>query len=721
MSVVQPQRAAGLWIPFALVAASTVIGKDNPTLDVSLQLVTRREVNGLVSGVQEFEKTPSDAEVNPGTEVRLQCQVRNRRGECVWLKNGYAVGKIPDKYDFEREPQDGDCSVLIRKVNLDEDDGSWQCQVTRASLQDAPLNSNVAKLVVREKPHPPRLEEGTQPLTGQFKTKAGDLRRFQCVSRKGNPPASLRWQLDGQDVTTLANQTNQTDVEKRGTWQALSVLDYTFVKEHNGRELRCVAYHGAYEDPSGGPGHRDASVILDVMYPPEIKYEGHPREEVEEGGSLTLNCVADANPPANILWRKSGQSSIYDISHSIHFSSIQRTDSGVYSCSAKNDFGESAEIQVTVNVKYRPKIIQVDPSSPATFNVDDVMTLHCVAEGNPVPKITWLQQNGRDPNVWNIRGRNATLTLANASYSYQGIYRCEASNVVKNQPYRVQSQEVRIDIRGPPQIMAESMKTRPVVVASKEEDVAITVVFCADPKPVETFWGWGSYKLKTGSALGRFVAEPLLSDEELEDCYESRLLIQKVESDDSRKFTLFVDNGKGKASYSVALEVKEPLAMTLVIAIAVGGVVFLIVFLTLFVYLVRSEKMCFRRRHKFSPDGESDVGSTNSQGTPLSKKQPGGGGGHVAIPPDALYTPTSKNNGSSKDATQYENVKNGSQNGRPEPPPRASDGSIVYASLDLPAVATQNGSRPAPERTEYAELQFQANGAQQLSSEHVSL
>uniref|UniRef100_A0A224YT77 Cell adhesion molecule n=1 Tax=Rhipicephalus zambeziensis TaxID=60191 RepID=A0A224YT77_9ACAR len=131
--------------------------------------------------------------------------------------------------------------------------------------------------------------------------------------------------------------------------------------------------------------------------------------------------------------------------------------------------------------------------------------------------------------------------------------------------------------------------------------------------------------------------------------------------------------------------------------------------------------MCFRRRHKFSPDGESDVGSTNSQGTPLSKKQPGGGGSHVAIPPDALYTPTSKSNGSSKDSTQYENGKNGSQNNRPEPPPRASDGSIVYASLDLPAVPAQNGNRPAPERTEYAELQFQPNGAQQPTSEHASL
>lgn len=707
MSVARRQRRTDLWIPFALVAACTI--------------------TGLVGAVQEFEVTPSDTEVNPATDVRLQCKVRNRRGECVWLKNGLAVGKIQDKYDFEREPQDGDCSVNIRKVSLEEDDGPWQCQVTRASLQDAPLNSNTIQLVVREQPHPPRLEEGTNPLTAgsSFKTKAGDARRFQCVSRKGNPPASLRWQVDGQDVTALANQTNQTDVEKRGTWQALSVLDYIFLKAHNGRELRCTAYHGAYEDPSGGPGHRDVHVVLDVMYPPEIRYEGHPREEVEEGGSLTLSCVADANPTANIVWRKSGQSSIYDINPSITFAAIQRTDSGVYSCSAKNDFGDSPEIQVTVNVKFRPKIIQVEPSSPATFNVDDVMTFHCVAEGNPVPKISWLQQNGRDKNVWNIRGRNATLTVVNASYSHQGVYRCEASNVVKNQPYRVQSPEVHIDIRGPPQIMVESSKTRDLVEASKEEDAVITVVFCADPKPVETFWGWGSYKLKTGSALGRFVAEPLLAEEEFEDCYESRLLIQKVESDDSRKFTLFVDNAKGKASHSVTLEVKEPLALTMVIAIAVGGAVFLIVFLTLFIYLVRSEKMCFRRRHKFSPDGESDVGSAHSQGTPLTKKQAGGGGGHVAIPPDALYTPATKNNGTtngaSKDGAHYENVKNGSQNGRPEPPPRASDGSIVYASLDLPVAPAQNGNRPTPERTEYAELQFQPNGAQQPGSEHASL
>lgn len=684
-------------------------------------------VIGTAASVQEFEVTPSDTEVNPGNAVTLRCKVRNRRGECVWLKNGHALGRIPDKYDFDREPQDGDCSVQIRKTTLEEDDGSWQCQVTRASLQDAPLNSNEVKLVVREQPHPPRLEEGTNPLPpgGHFKTKAGDPRRFQCVSRKGNPPASLRWFLDSQDLSHLANQTNQTDVEKRGTWQALSVFDYTFVKADNRRELKCVAYHGAYEEAPGGAGlgHRDVAVTLDVMYPPEIKYEGNPREEVEEGTSLTLSCVSDANPPANIVWRKSGQSSIYDINQSIHFPSIQRTDSGVYSCSAKNDFGDSPEMQVTVNVKFRPKIIRVEPPSTATFNVGEVMALNCVAEGNPVPKISWLQQSGRDPNIWNIRGRNATLAIANASYSHQGVYRCEASNTIRNQPYRVQSQEIRIDIRGPPEVLLESSKTRDVVTANKEEDATITVVFCSDPKPIEAIWGWGSYKLKTGNSLGRFVAEPLLADEELEDCYESRLVIQRVESDDFRKFTLFVDNGKGKASYSVALEVKEPLSMTLVIGITIGGILFIVVFLTIFVYLVRSEKMCFKRRHQFSPDGESDLGSAGSQGTPLTEKAKPGGNG--AIPPDALYTPAGKTNGantngaskgtSSAENPQYENIKNG----RPDPPPRTADGSIVYASLDLgpPTAQVNNGVRPnaATDRTEYAELQFQP------SSEHASL
>lgn len=85
--------------------------------------------------------------------------------------------------------------------------------------------------------------------------------------------------------------------------------------------------------------------------PPEISLEGRPKEEIVEGMSLTLRCRADANPKANIIWRKSGHSGIYDIKDYIEFSPIRRTDSGVYSCSAKNDIGQSEEMEITVDVK----------------------------------------------------------------------------------------------------------------------------------------------------------------------------------------------------------------------------------------------------------------------------------------------------------------------------------------------------------------------------------
>ncbi|EEC00453.1 secreted protein, putative, partial [Ixodes scapularis] len=262
--------------------------------------------------VQKFLEEPKDTEVNPGEDVTLRCVVENRRGNCAWLMDGVAVGRIQDKYVFERSPMDGDCSLQILNTTLEEDDGSWQCQVTQTALDQEPLASTNIKLVVLESPHPPSIQNGSRLLTpsSNFTTKAGDSLNFQCVSGKGNPAAFLRWFLDSQDVSHLATQTNETDKEKPHTWKALSVLNYTFNNTDNGKQLKCGAYHVTYgkvvEDPEArGLGHRDVAVALNVKYLPEIKYDGNPPEEVAEGDSLKLSCaVTDANPPASVAWRK---------------------------------------------------------------------------------------------------------------------------------------------------------------------------------------------------------------------------------------------------------------------------------------------------------------------------------------------------------------------------------------------------------------------------------
>ncbi|XP_023232034.1 hemicentin-2-like [Centruroides sculpturatus] len=641
------------------------------------------------SPLQEFDTTPVDTEVNPGDTTVLICKVRNRKGECAWLKDGRVVGKIQNKYDFEREPSDGDCSIRIRNSRIEDDDGRWECQVTQTSLTELTLTSPEIKYTVREAPMAPRIEDNTIQLNpgDSYRTRSGDSKRIHCVSRKGNPPAVLKWYIDGVDITSMSNQTNTTDVDKAKTWQAISLLDYTFHKEHNGKSLQCRAYHPAYEKE-----YLDITVLLEVLYSPIIKLIGNTKEDIEEGKSLSLKCEADANPKANIIWRKSGNSGIYDIKDQIDFSPIKRTDTGIYSCSAKNDVGQSEELEVTVK-SIKPKILRVDPSPASTVALYNSTKLLCVAEGNPVPKYSWLQKIGGEPLVWLERGNNSTLFVSNVTYMYQGHYICEVSNVINGNEYKATSEEITLDVTGAPQVLTNTTKTKKRVVVEKDEDATMTVFFCSDPQPRRTFWEWGSSKLDTGSDLVRYIAEPLLPDLRQGDCYEARLIIQQVDGTDSRKYTLNVENDKGRESYAVLLEVREPVAMSVVIGIVVGCIVLLIIVVLVVLYLLKSDRLCFSRKQRFKTDAGSESDSGHSSELPPPNRSVG------AIPPDALYASPKRNTPVLVTATEphYENLKS-----------ERGNGSVLYAHLDL----SSNGSarsiaRPRQEIIEYAEIQFQ--------------
>jgi len=87
---------------------------------------------------------------------------------------------------------------------------------------------------------------------------------------------------------------------------------------------------------------------------PETRLVGVPTGQLEEGrDQLEIRCLADANPPASIVWRKTkspGVTEVASIGETLMFSPIYRNHAAVYLCEASNIEGESSPVSVQVSV-----------------------------------------------------------------------------------------------------------------------------------------------------------------------------------------------------------------------------------------------------------------------------------------------------------------------------------------------------------------------------------
>ena len=101
---------------------------------------------------------------------------------------------------------------------------------------------------------------------------------------------------------------------------------------------------------------------------------------------------------------------------------------------------------LTIFVTVPPKILRVTPGGGATIGVHNQSILTCSAEGNPLPKYVWLQK--LPSNQVLKRGYEDKLIIDDTTYDHQGEYVCEAVNVIGDQKKIVQSEPVRMEVRG---------------------------------------------------------------------------------------------------------------------------------------------------------------------------------------------------------------------------------------------------------------------------------
>ncbi|XP_071451008.1 basement membrane-specific heparan sulfate proteoglycan core protein [Hetaerina americana] len=266
--------------------------------------------------------------------------------------------------------------------------------------------------IPRPEPEPPvRVEPQA------FEGNAGDTVRLSC-SAAHDRRATVRWTRDGNELPASASLTDG------GT----TLTIYSATAEDSG------VYICATVTPSGETVQAQATVnIISFRSPPTVRIEPN-RQNIPQGTSAELRCLASGDPTPSIRWSKAGQdfsSNVQIIGQLFRLTNAQVSDRGMYVCTAQNTGGTSvASALIEVERREAPSI-ELYPEARQVVPRGGSALVQCRAtHGIPSPKLTWTRVDGNPftPNIEEVR--EGVLRFNQVTGPEAGQYQCRAENEV---------------------------------------------------------------------------------------------------------------------------------------------------------------------------------------------------------------------------------------------------------------------------------------------------
>ncbi|XP_069115197.1 carcinoembryonic antigen-related cell adhesion molecule 1-like isoform X3 [Argopecten irradians] len=185
-----------------------------------------------------------------------------------------------------------------------------------------------------------------------------------------------------------------------------------------------------------------ASLVVDAhSVGPGTSLRLSPPERIvlrEEGEMLqNINCTAECEPTCSFVWTKPDKTILTE-SSVLSLGTVDRSQTGVYSCNARNIDGESViPLLLVVNLKAQAPTIAIMPAQTVHY-VGSTVTLTCAAEGYPPVTYEWM---------WNgvLFSQGPELQLPDVDSEQSGTYICEVMNTFNGNINR-QSRSVNITI-----------------------------------------------------------------------------------------------------------------------------------------------------------------------------------------------------------------------------------------------------------------------------------
>ncbi|XP_033985897.1 B-cell receptor CD22-like isoform X1 [Trematomus bernacchii] len=304
---------------------------------------------------------------------------------------------------------------------------------------------------------------------GRSTLRISDLRdsdSAQYLFKFKTPSFEWRSDLPGTTLTVTAlqvqvirakvyNYSTEAELKCHSSCSPAGSLNYVWFK--NGEKITSMntsSYEGLFQPRDtvscALEGHQDFP--SPPVYAPRIPSLSRPSGEINEGSSVTLTCSSDANPAANYTWyKRNSNADLPPLSEEAQlvFRSIQSSDSGQYFCTAENELGRKPSKDISIDVKYAPRIPSLSKPS-GEIKEGRSVTLTCSSDANPAANYTWYKRNNNSglPPL----SEEPQLVFRSIQPSDSVQYNCTAENKLG----RKTSKDISIDVKYAPKTSSVS-------------------------------------------------------------------------------------------------------------------------------------------------------------------------------------------------------------------------------------------------------------------------
>ncbi|KAL0113165.1 hypothetical protein PUN28_012384 [Cardiocondyla obscurior] len=451
---------------------------------------------------------------------------------------------LSPNYKVYMNLQEGRYDLQIRNVSYERDNGKYECRV-KVSSTGTDLHRKYITLTVLRAPGPPSISPTSAPATeGQRlelecntyggspepevrwyrgnssvllhtgktlviePTREDDRARFRCVVRNR---AMREGEILDASVTLDVNYfprvtvgpENPLKVEVNGTatlkchvdskprvgmvrwWRDGSFIATNFEHVIPKVTLQDVGKYTCQAD-NGLAKRADASLVLDVLYPPTVSIEGDNVRVADVEDSVTVHCNVSANPlPSVIEWLRDGRPEFRQAGSILRLTRVTAEHAGNYTCRAVNTIhptgGErrnhSAFSSVTIRVRHKPGPARVTPDSPVAVEGSRVI-LTCMASpaGYPEPQYKWWKE-GESGMIPMPAPSGPKYEIDSVHLGSEGTYKCHAINEIGIG----EAASVNLTVHQPPKILT---KLQPHVTRKVgESSFQVSCVAQGKPRP----------------------------------------------------------------------------------------------------------------------------------------------------------------------------------------------------------------------------------------------